>query len=60
MFGNYVESSRRSNIREDSHTEIFEKKNAINFVKGKVWNRVVRTHKLSYEALHGEFCGLSF
>ena len=32
-------------------SEIFGETTADNIIKGKLWNRVIRAHKLSYEAL---------
>lgn len=49
VIGKYVESSGLSDIWVES--EVFGETTAMNVVKGKVWNRVVRAHKLSYEAL---------
>jgi len=44
-----LESSGISDIWAES--EVFGETTAENILKGKLWNRVVRAHKLSYEAL---------
>ncbi|KAL9979291.1 hypothetical protein ACROYT_G016935 [Oculina patagonica] len=49
VIGKYMESSGLSDIWVES--EVFEDSTALNVLKGKVWNRVIRAHKLSYEAL---------
>ena len=47
--GKYLESSGISNIWAES--EVFGETTAENILIGKLWNRVVRSHKLSHEAL---------
>lgn len=49
VIGKYMESSGLSYIWEESG--VFGQSTAENVLKGKVWNRVIRAHKLSYEAL---------
>ena len=49
VIGKYMESSGLSDMWEGSG--VFGESNAENILKGKVWNRVVRAHKLSFEAL---------
>lgn len=49
VIGQYVESSGLSDIWAES--EVFRETTAINVVKGKMWNRLTRAHKLSYKAL---------
>ena len=49
VIGKYLESSGISDIWTES--EVFGETTAENILKGKLWNRVVRAHKLSYEAL---------
>ena len=49
VIGKYLESSGISDIWAES--EVFGETTAENILKGKLWNRVMRAHKLSYEAL---------
>ena len=49
VIGKYLESSGMSDIWAES--EVFGENTAGNILKGKLWNRVLRAHKLSYEAL---------
>ena len=49
VIGQYLESSGMSDIWAES--EVFGETTAGNILKGKLWNRVLRAHKLSYEAL---------
>ena len=44
-----MESSGLSDIWEESG--IFGETTADNILKGKIWNRVIRAHKLTFEAL---------
>lgn len=56
VIGKYMESSGLSDIWVES--EVFEESTALNVMKGKVWNRVIRAHKLSYKALWRVLCPL--
>ena len=49
VIGKYMESSGLSDIWEESG--VFGETTADNILKGKIWNRVIRAHKLSFEAL---------
>lgn len=49
VIGQFLESSGISNIWVES--EIFGETTAGNILRGKLWNRVIRAHKLTYEAL---------
>ena len=49
VIGKYLESAGISDIWAES--EVFGETTAENILKGKLWNRVMRAHKLSYEAL---------
>ena len=49
VIGKYLESSGMSEIWAES--EVFGENTAGNKMKGKLWNRVLRAHRLSYEAL---------
>ena len=49
VIGKYLESSGMSDIWAES--QVFGEITAGNILKGKLWNRVLREHKLSYEAL---------
>lgn len=49
VMGKFLESSGISDMWVES--EVFGETTAGNILKGKLWNRVIRAHKLSYEAL---------
>ncbi|CAH3114284.1 unnamed protein product, partial [Pocillopora meandrina] len=49
VIGQFLESSGISDIWVES--EIFGETTAGNILRGKLWNRVIRAHKLTYEAL---------
>ena len=49
VIGKYLESSRMAEMWEES--EVFLETTAGNIFKGKLWNRVIRAHKTTYEAL---------
>lgn len=47
--GKYLESSGINDIWVES--DVFGQRTSENILKGKLWNHVIRAHKLSYEAL---------
>ena len=49
VIGKYLESPGMSDIWAESG--VFGQTTAGNILKGKLWNRVIRAHKLSYETL---------
>ena len=49
VIGKYLQSSGMAEMWAES--EVFGETTAGNILKGKLWNRVIRAHKLSYEAL---------
>ena len=49
VMGKYLQSSGMAEMWAES--EVFGETTAGNILKGKLWNRVIRAHKLSYEAL---------